>query len=422
MDFESFFPEPPELKKGQKWHIFVSYRSTDRPWVLKLYDALRHLKYEVFVDQFVLSAGAPLASSLGEGVDKSGAAVIVWSKNYATSKWTEDEYNAIKSRQNLDLSFKLGIAKKDMTPVHGLLAGQISTDFSDLPDGPCGEALLRLLLGMSGRPLPPGAVQLATEIDAARKKALIEIKTARQIVDPARIIELAKSDDPAWTTSPMCGCAAAEALIDAERFQAADEILKRLRERFPAAVRPRQLEGLAARRRGDWQGAMRILGAMYSDDYRDSETIGMYAATWMLRYRQTGTQLYLVKSRALYREAFETSSDSYTGINAATKSLLLGERETATQLAARVEALFEDKPPVDYYEQATLAEARLLQGDYQQARKYYNAAVLMAIGDTGSQRGTLEQAREIMRILEAPPSEREAVEQVFAHLKQAATG
>jgi hypothetical protein len=168
----------------------------------------------------------------------------------------------------------------------------------------------------------------------------------------------------------MCGCAAVEALIAAERFDAANEILTNLRKRFPAAVRPRQLEGLAARRRGDWQGAMRILGAMYSEDYRDSETIGMYAATWMSRYRQTGTWLYLIRSRDLYREAFETSSDSYTGINAATKSLLLGEHETATQLAVRVEALFDNRSPADYYEQATLAEARLLQGDYQQACKY----------------------------------------------------
>ena len=80
-------------------------------------------------------------------------------------KWTDDEYNAIKSRQNIDASFKLGIAKKDSTPVAGLLAGQISVDFSELPDGPCGEALLRLLLGMSGSPLPPGAVELATWLE-----------------------------------------------------------------------------------------------------------------------------------------------------------------------------------------------------------------------------------------------------------------
>src|SRR5579862_5650863 len=91
MEFERFFPEPAALAKGQEWHVFVSYRSADRPWVLKLYDALEHLKYKVFVDQFVLNAGAPLASSLDEGIDKSAAAMIIWSKNYSTSNWTKDE-------------------------------------------------------------------------------------------------------------------------------------------------------------------------------------------------------------------------------------------------------------------------------------------------------------------------------------------
>jgi hypothetical protein len=304
--------------------------------------------------------------------------------------------------------------------VDGLLAGQISTDFSQLPEGPCGEALLRLLLGMARKPLPLEAVQLATEIDVARKKDLVLIKAARQDDDPGLIIELAKSQNLAWTTSPILGCAAAEALIAAEQFDAANEILVRMRAYFPGAVRPRQLEGLAARRRGNWQGAMRILGAMYADDFRDSETLGMYAATWMVRYRETGNRLHLVKSRDLYREAFETSSDSYTGINAATKSLLLGERETARQLAARVEDLFKDKTPDDYYGEATLGEARLLQSDYAQACKHYAAAILMGPGETGSHKGSLEQAREIMNSLDTPPADRDAVEQVFAHLKKVA--
>ena len=98
-------------------------------------------------------------------------------------------------------------------------------------------------------------------------------------------------------------------------------------------------------------------------------------------------------------------------------ALLLGEGETATQLAVRVEAAFEDRPPADYYEQATLAEARLLQGDYQQAAKYYSAAVLMAPGEIGSHEGTLKQAREIMQYLKAVASEIELIEKAFMHLK-----
>jgi hypothetical protein len=41
-----------------KWHLFLSYRSVSLSWVLALYDILNHLKYRVFFDQYVLTAGA----------------------------------------------------------------------------------------------------------------------------------------------------------------------------------------------------------------------------------------------------------------------------------------------------------------------------------------------------------------------------
>ena len=421
MEFDAFFPRPPQLRKDQKWHVFISYRSADRAWVLKLHDALRHLGYEVFVDQFVLNAGAALASSLDEGIDKSGSSIIVWSKNYATSNWTKEEYNALKNRANSDSNFILGVAAIDSTKLPGLLSGHVYTDFSQQPEGPSGEGLLRMVLGITGKPLPGEAVKLATEIDTARKEQLVLIKAARESDDPDRISELAKSQDSAWTTSPILGCAAAEALIAAEKFDAADEILERLRGAFREAVRPRQLEGLVARRRRDWQVAMRIFGAMYADNLRDPETVGMYAATWMSRYRESKNRLHLLKSRDLYREAFESSLDSYNGINAATKSLLLGEHETARQLAVRVDALFQEKEAADYFEAATLAESRLLQKDYAKARDLYSDAILMAPGETGSHRATLEQAQAIMDELTTPQAERDGLELVFAHLKKAAS-
>ena len=64
-------PPPVPLETGRKWHVFLSYRSTERKWVLALYDILTQLKYQVFMDQFVLVAGEALASSLGENLDAS---------------------------------------------------------------------------------------------------------------------------------------------------------------------------------------------------------------------------------------------------------------------------------------------------------------------------------------------------------------
>ena len=83
--------------------------------------------------------------------------------------------------------------------------------------------------------------------------------------------------------------------------------------------------------------------------------------------------MFLLKSRDLYRQAFEAfPTDYYTGINAASKSLLAGEKETAAQIAERVQKIVGDTPVVDdYWRTATIAEALLLQGNVEAAAKIY---------------------------------------------------
>ena len=61
-----FAPKPQPLASSERWHVFLSHRSVNRRWVLQLYDVLRQLGYSVFLDQYVLSAAAPLALTLGE--------------------------------------------------------------------------------------------------------------------------------------------------------------------------------------------------------------------------------------------------------------------------------------------------------------------------------------------------------------------
>ena len=69
-------PSPIPLQSGQQYHVFLSYRSVERQWVLQLYDILRHLGYQVFLDQFVIAAGDRLVGSLSEALAKSASAVL----------------------------------------------------------------------------------------------------------------------------------------------------------------------------------------------------------------------------------------------------------------------------------------------------------------------------------------------------------
>jgi len=275
---------------------------------------------------------------------------------------------------------------------------------------------------MAGKPLPEKAVRLAAEVDEEVKRARSAIQAARLDGDAERLLELSRSDHLAWSNSPMLGCAVADALIGLSHNDEALELLNRLCEGFPKTLRPRQLQGLAYARKGESRSAQAILGELYSAGEIDPETLGIYARTWMDRYNVTKDRRYLLKSRDLYRQAFEAASrDFYTGINAATKSLLLDEQQTAQQLAQRVEQLVGTKAvPGKYWESATVAEVQLLQGNYAEAGQLYEAAIVAAPEETGSHRSTYNQAILILDHLKATESDRAAVLKPFAHLPNAA--
>src|SRR5215213_865488 len=76
-DWIRLAPKPRELTGGDKWNVFLSYRSVSRPWVLNLYDVLRELGHTVFLDQYVLVAGDELITVLQDALAASQAGVLV---------------------------------------------------------------------------------------------------------------------------------------------------------------------------------------------------------------------------------------------------------------------------------------------------------------------------------------------------------
>ena len=243
-----------------------------------------------------------------------------------------------------------------------------------------------MLYGLQNKPLPPEAVKLASKVDKEMQDGLFSVKAYRDAGDADGLVALSATNDMAWTGSPMLLCAAAEGLIAMKKIPEALKVLDSAEKTFPEAVRPRQLRGLALARSGDTMKAQLVLGKLYAAGQIGPETLGILARTWMDRYNQTGDRTFLLKSRDLYRQAFEAfPSDYYTGINAASKSLLLGEKETAAQLAKRVQDLVSDKAvPGDYWRIATVAEVQLLQGNFDNAARLYQAAVVVSPLDRGS--------------------------------------
>jgi tetratricopeptide (TPR) repeat protein len=346
---------------------------------------------------------------------------MMWSSKFEDSEWCKKEFNTLETKENSRSGFRYVIAKLDNSALPGFASGKIYVDFAEHRAGPSGTGLLRLLYGLTGDPLPPAAVQLAAQVDEETTDALNTIRSARAVASTATLMELAARQSLAWLSSPMLGCEVADALIALGEYDEALTVLEQLQRQFPKALRPQQLVGLALARSGQWEKAQILLGKLYAAGEIDPETLGIYARTWMDRYKATKQRLFLLKSRDLYRQAFEAApSDYYTGINAASKSLLLGERDTAKQLASRVEKIVGSTAvPNDYWKTATVAEVQLLQGLYPRAAALYEAAVSCAPLEISNHESTYGQACLLLDCLEAQASDRESIHKVFSHLEAA---
>jgi len=173
-DWLELAPRAP-LEPGQKWHVFLSYRSSERAWVLSLYDVLTQLGYAVFMDQFVLNSGAALARSLEGNLEASQAGVLIWSTRSGDSDWCKREYDSFLAMQD-GSGFRFVIARLQGANLPLFARNAIWEDFSEQRDGPSGTALLRLLYGLHGQPIPERGVRLAADIDEQTKRSLALLK------------------------------------------------------------------------------------------------------------------------------------------------------------------------------------------------------------------------------------------------------
>ena len=419
-----YAPKPRPLSGDEQWNAFLSYRSVNRTWVLNLYDVLVDLGYKVFIDQCELAAGKDLIMRLSDALKKSQAGILIWSAEAAESDWVYKEYERLETKATKNANFNFVPIRLDNTDLPEFADSKIFVDFSSYPDGPNGGELLRLVHGIVGLPLSREAAHFANVQNEVFIGKMEEIEAAIRNRDPEEIVSLFEKNGLPWKTTPSLGCKAAESLTRLDRNKDAIQILEKLTEQFPEAIRPKQLLALALARRaetGDLKQAQKILGKLYAKGERDPETLGIYARTWMDRYASSGDTNDLEQSRAYYAEAFEKAQDDYyTGVNAAAKSIFLGTDDDlakANEYAQKVEGIIGDKPhPGDYWKTATVAEILLMQKKYKDAARIYQEAIKMARTETGSHKSSWKQAVRLMEKLKPEEADRLAILNAFRHI------
>ncbi len=109
---------------------------------------------------------------------------------------------------------------------------------------------------------------------------------------------------------------------------------------------------------------------------------------------------FAVRARKEYLAAYALQHEPYPGINAATLSMLLGDRVAARRLAQEIAArLAAQTTPRTCWDQATAGEAQLLLGQSDKAQESYAAARAQALGDAGSVATMRRQVRLLARVL-----------------------
>lgn len=141
--FEALAPRGPIKGPNDKWDVFLSYRSVNRPWVLRLYDQLRYLGYEVFMDQFVLTTADGLEDQLEQNLRRSATGVLIWSQRSEDSVYCGKELKALSLLEQKKENFRSVVLRTSEVELPLFAQEKLWIDFSGQPDGPSGTGLLR---------------------------------------------------------------------------------------------------------------------------------------------------------------------------------------------------------------------------------------------------------------------------------------
>ena len=210
-------------------------------------------------------------------------------------------------------------------------------------------------------------------------------------------------DKTQWSQSPNNYRLLAEKILQQGEPLLAFDVVREGLSILPADVRLRQLQGLALARSGAIERAKAILEELHAEGQADEETLGMLGRTYKdLAAGAASTaqrEQFLKRAAEIYAQAYKATGGYWTGINAATMSLVCGETDRARELARKVREQclkeIEDPSGDSYWELAALGEAALILRDLSQAGEWYTRA-----GEEGKHRfGDLQSSRRNARLI-----------------------
>ncbi len=208
---------------------------------------------------------------------------------------------------------------------------------------------------------------------------------------------------------------AADTLIATDNLTSAEQLLTAALANTPDDLRLNQLLALLYRRSNRPQEALAILKDLDAKNPDDEETIGIYAGALKRLWEQNNDEALLRLALKRYRAGWTASKarNAYLGVNAAAIMCWL-KQDGAAALAAEIVKLFAQRRAKmvaanilgeghrSYYDVVTEAEALLIAGDVERARKIYADAFARFSARTKDIEGSIVQANRTLATLGLP--------------------
>jgi class 3 adenylate cyclase/tetratricopeptide (TPR) repeat protein len=241
-------------------------------------------------------------------------------------------------------------------------------------------------------------------------------------LDLASMFTLWQSHNPdQWASTPEIYINLGDSILKSGEPLLAHDVLLEGLKHWPTNVRLRQLQALALARSGATRRANSILIQLHEEGHTDEETLGLLARThkdlWAQSAKAPELSRQLHQAYEVYLEAYRRTGGYWTGINAATMALLLGQKEQAAALAREVrESCLRELEKTreaggtNYWLLATLGEAALILGQWTEAREWYAQASRAGRGRFAELNSTRRNAR---LIIDAMGGDRAPFDQYF---------
>ncbi|MGA2762266.1 MAG: TRAFs-binding domain-containing protein [Spirochaetia bacterium] len=224
-------------------------------------------------------------------------------------------------------------------------------------------------------------------------------------------------DEAVWAGDPYFFLRLGERADTLGQSMFAHDVLKEGLRVFPGHARLTQKYCLSLIKCGFLLTARDLLTRLMKDQHFDEETLGIlgrvYKEMWLIESDGAPGHPHLARSRELYLGAFRRSGGYYSGINAASLSLIMGERDVSGKIARQVlhscAGRLKDSSLRDYWTLASVAEAFLLLGRQERAAKFYRIARVRCRNNYSNLSSTRRQLLLLSRYTEVDPSVQETL-------------